>query len=331
MLHKDLNRRRFMNLVALSAAFPTIAAAKANSHHYTWRGTVMGAQAELTFYGTNKTKALEATRRCREEIDRLENIFSLFREHSEISSLNKEGHLPAASHDLRRLINASRYLHHTTKGKFDITVQPLWRLYADWFAKHPGDDGPPDELVKQKKAIIGFEKMRIEGAKITLAKGQAITFNGIAQGYITDQIKDLLRRAGWEHILVDLGEYYALDKKPGGSAFKILLAGTCLDVSLKNQALGSSAGSGFSFPSRRHQHTHLLDPQTAQSPHLWKSLHVRHASTTMADGFSTALSAMSPAEIIDCLARLPRSPEHLALTVWAVNHSNEVKRFYSRS
>ena len=44
----------------------------------------------------------------------------------------------------------------------------------------------------------------------------AITLNGIAQGYITDKVGDLLRAAGFEHVLVNMGEQLAIGPKWSG-------------------------------------------------------------------------------------------------------------------
>ncbi|GLI92757.1 hypothetical protein LMG27198_17490 [Methylocystis echinoides] len=49
----------------------------------------------------------------------------------------------------------------------------------------------------------------------------ALTLNGIAQGYITDRVCDLLRREGVGHTMVDMGELRALDVRPDGSLWRV--------------------------------------------------------------------------------------------------------------
>nr|WP_253286117.1 FAD:protein FMN transferase [Ruegeria sp. HKCCD6157] len=40
-------------------------------------------------------------------------------------------------------------------------------------------------------------------------QGLALTQNGIAQGFAADLVVRALRKAGWESVLVNIGEYYA--------------------------------------------------------------------------------------------------------------------------
>ena len=54
----------------------------------------------------------------------------------------------------------------------------------------------------------------------TSPPGMAITLNGIAQGYITDRVADLLRNEGFDQAMVDLGEWRALGSHPDGRPWR---------------------------------------------------------------------------------------------------------------
>ena len=69
----------------------------------------------------------------RAEVDRLNGIFSLFRDDSEISRLNRDGYLDNPSWELRDQLTAGRQFSELSDGAFDISVQPLWQLYAAHF------------------------------------------------------------------------------------------------------------------------------------------------------------------------------------------------------
>ena len=51
--------------------------------------------------------------------------------------------------------------------------------------------------------------------------GMAVTLNGIAQGYITDRVADLLAQNGLEHVLVDLDELRALGPRADGTPWPV--------------------------------------------------------------------------------------------------------------
>jgi len=303
MKSNSVSRRRALTIIAAASAFPTAAAARNHRERLTWRGSVMGADASMTFYTASRDKALEAVDSCLAEVDRLENIFSLYRAHSEISVLNRLGKLNSASHDMRRLLGLSRSIGNLTGGAFDPTVQPIWRLNANWFTAHPGSSGPSPKDLAQACGPVDYRRIGIENARVVLGSGQAITLNGIAQGYITDRIADVLCADGWTNLLLNLGEYRAIAARPDGTPFRVGLAGNGATVSLTDRALATSAGTGFVFPSHSQDHTHLIDPKTGRSPGTWASVHVRHSSAAMADGLSTAFSSMTADEIMKTIER----------------------------
>lgn len=319
---RPISRRRALTIIAAAGALPVLAGARSSlarpASNFTWRGTVMGADASMTFYDASRGRAQESLHRCLAEVHRLEDIFSLSRAHSEICQLNRHGIVDGASQDLRRLLALSRNISHLTGGAFDPSVQPIWRLNADWFAAHPGSAGPPLQDITQARRLIDYRAIRINNGAIHLGHGQSITLNGIAQGYITDRIADLLRAEGWNNLLLDLGEYRTLDGKADGAPFRISLAGSACTVPLANMALASSAASGFVFPSPLRNHSHLVDPRSGRSPGHWRAIHVRHRSAAVADGLSTACSAMTADEIAKTVKAIA------GISVWAQSHDGRM-------
>src|SRR5678810_1170021 len=85
-------RRRFLRVVAAAAGLPlVIATARATAPKarlHTWHGEVLGALSELSLWHPDAAFARRTIARVCREIDRLEQIFSLYRPSSEISRLN---------------------------------------------------------------------------------------------------------------------------------------------------------------------------------------------------------------------------------------------------
>ena len=105
---------------------------------FRWRGDVLGAAAEIALWHGNETVARGAIRGVESEIARLRRVFSLADAASEISRLNRDGELAAPSRELRELIETSQWLGDLSEGAFDISVQPLWRLYEEHFWSKTG-------------------------------------------------------------------------------------------------------------------------------------------------------------------------------------------------
>src|SRR5262245_24989814 len=105
-------RRRFLRVVAAVAGLPPIIAAvratasKAQLH--SWQGDVLGALSELTLWHPDAAFAQRTILRVRQEIERFERIFSLYRADSEISRLNEAGKLRKPSRELRKLVEESQ-------------------------------------------------------------------------------------------------------------------------------------------------------------------------------------------------------------------------------
>src|SRR3977135_3552389 len=101
-------RSRFLRVVAAVAGLPPIIAAvratapKAQSH--SWHGEVLGALSELSLWHPDAAFARRTILRVRQEIERFERIFSLYRRDSEISRLNDAGKLIRPSPELRNLV-----------------------------------------------------------------------------------------------------------------------------------------------------------------------------------------------------------------------------------
>jgi FAD:protein FMN transferase len=196
--------------------------------------------------------------------------------------------------DLLRLMSETAVMHRLTGGAFDPTVQPLWNLYASHFS---GDavGGPAPGAIAAALASTGWSRVRFDETRVALSPGMALTFNGIAQGYITDSVCDLLRRQGVEHTMVDMGELRALDTRPDGQPWRVGLLTAkremARSIEISSRAVATSAGAATVF-DQAGQFTHLFDPRTGSARPLWSSVSVVANTATQADGLSTAFSIL---------------------------------------
>src|SRR5512138_871183 len=252
-------RRRFLRVVAAGAGLPpiiaTLRATAPKARVHSWHGEVLGALSELTLWHPDAAFARRTILRVRQEIERFERIFSLYRRDSEISRLNEAGKLLKPSPELRKLIEESQRLGELSGGAFDISVQPLWRLYEAHFWSRT--DIQQDIAARARDVahtVVDFRRVESGASALRFARaGMAITLNGIAQGYISDAIADMLRNEGFESAVVDLGEYRAIGRHPDGRAWRIGIrdgtdfVGIDRMVDLEDMALAVSGGYGTTF------------------------------------------------------------------------------------
>lgn len=282
-----IGRRRLLHLLAAGAAVPLLSGA--DTPLYEWRGQALGAQARMQLVHGDAATARRAVAACLDEIARLEHVFSLFEPASELSRLNRDGRLATASHDLRVVLAEAARISVLSGGAFDVTVQPLWQALARHFAASPGVV-PERRVIDDALARVDFRQLDVDGARIGFRRrGMAATLNGIAQGYITDRLADLLRDMGFERVLIEAGEIYALAPRNGQPPWGV--AGSGRRLRLANRAVATSSGPAIPFePSGRYNH--LLDPRTGASPACYASVTVVADTAMRADALSTALSLL---------------------------------------
>ncbi|UEM03441.1 FAD:protein FMN transferase [Skermanella rosea] len=300
-----LSRRRFLNLAAGVAAMGLmpLPASMASPLLRRWRGAALGGPASIAVHHPNPEEADRLIERCVAEIGRLESIFSLYRPDSALCRLNREGHLDGPPSDLVVLLSDCVRFSRLTGGAFDVTVQPLWQLYADHFSRaDAAAEGPGRNAVERVLDLVGYDGLLIEADRVVFAKkGMAITLNGIAQGFITDRIAEILRSGGCDSVLADLGEIRAVGTHPNGRAWQVGLTDPretgriARKLDIKDQAVATSAATGFQFdPNGRFYH--LLDPATGTSAGRYAGVSVVAHDATTADALSTALTLMPMTE-----------------------------------
>ncbi|MCK4713875.1 MAG: FAD:protein FMN transferase, partial [Marinosulfonomonas sp.] len=284
-------RRRVLTILAGAAALPVLGA-KAQANVARWQGIALGANAQIVLDHPNAEQLIA---KAVTEIHRLEGIFSLYQNESQLSRLNRDGALVDPAFEMVELLSACTGLHARTKGAFDPTVQALWALYAK------GASTGATLTVQQISGaleVTGWNYVRYSASNISFDRpGVMITLNGIAQGYIADKIAALLRREGVENVLVNTGEIAAVGHAPNGDAWPVKL-GTAdgPDLPLRNMSVATSSPLGTTFDDTGST-GHILDPRNGYPGGRWRQISVVCHSAALADGLSTAFCLMSKAEI----------------------------------
>jgi len=292
------SRRRFISIVAGGVALAADGRhAAAREQAYRWRGRALGAEAEIILHHSARGRARELVSAAVAEIERLEKQFSLYRPESALVQLNSAGCLNHPSHDMLKLLGHCHQFGVLTSGAFDVSIQPLWKLYADHFRSPNADpSGPGGDAIRQALRAVDFRAIDFHLGAVVLNKpGMALTFNGIAQGYITDSVADIFRAAGVANVLVNLGEFQALGfNQQAQRPWRVGVSGGALPAfRLADRALATSAPRG-TLLDQLGNHLHLIDPETGKSAEHVQSVSVTAPTAVAADALSTAISVISP-------------------------------------
>jgi len=315
-----LTRRRFIRISAAAAGLGPLSVGRpvrAEAAPVTWRGTMLGAVATMEIHDEDRLRAERLIALACAEARRLERLFSLYLDDSALVQLNRTGILVDPAPEMIELLSISQHYSKLTGGLFDVTVQPLWDLYASHFSRRDADPaGPAPAARASPLGRVGCNRLSVRRDRIAIPRGMAVTLNGIAQGYVTDKVVDLLRAHGISHSLVDMGEARAIGSRPDGHPWDIGIADPDIVDRMKtvlpivDRAVSTSGGYGFRFDSRAH-FNHLFDPRTGGCALRYRSVTAVSRSATAADALSTAFSLMQEDEIRTLLPRVDIDRVHL--------------------
>ncbi len=258
---------------------------------------LMGTVVKVTIIGEDSAAAEAAAAASLGRMTELEALLSRYRPDSELSRLNTNGYLPAASPPLLHLIEQSRQLSEKSDGAFDISVYPLLDLYQ---AHQQQGKLPSAEAVASILPLINYKNIHVDGQTIRLGKsGMILTLDGIGKGYIVDEGTAELRRRGFVNMMVEAGGdlmaagakdhelSWRVGIRPPRPAMEPLQTG----LRLANQAAATSGDYFQAYTADLHHH-HILDPRTGYSNPELASVTVTAPSAMLADGLATAVMVL---------------------------------------
>lgn len=258
----------------------------------------MDTYMTLAAYGDSADEALTAASR---EINRLEATLSRTIDTSDISRLNA-GETVVVQPETRALLERALTLSDETGGTFDMTVAPLVAL---WGITSDAPRVPSQEEIDALLPLVGGEHVHMDDA-VTLDTGCAVDLGGIAKGYASQQVADILRAHGVTSAVVSLGgNVYVCGSKPDGTPWNVGIqdpagSGYAAMVSLTDRFAVTSGGYQRYFEAEDGTvYRHILDPRTgrpADSDLL--SVTIISDDGTAADAYSTALYVMGEQEAV---------------------------------
>lgn len=304
-----ISRRKFLVTATAAGTACGLGAIIANGDaapSHVWRGAALGGEARVALYGVDSDAATQALDAVAREIERLEDIFSLHRETSELSRLNAQGQLQGASRDLVEVLRAASHWRKKTEGAFNPLVQTMWTAAV--------------RSADISRVMLDAVQGEISIAdQLALPDQSLVTLNGIAQGRIADRITERLRDFGFDNVVIDAGELRIPGRPPRAVGIPALKSA----ISVCEVAIATSEPKALIFDPLTFRH-HLLDPRTGQSPRHWESISVLAPSAEMADALSTAFAILPHDAVGDLVATLGD------VAVFGADAQGRVRKFGNR-
>ncbi len=314
-----MSRRRFLRIVAMAGAGIALPLAYRRAvARVSETQILMGTVVNLTIVtrvGQQKV-AEQAIAACLAEMARLEGLLSRFKADSELTRLNLDGELEAASPALLAILRQSRVISQLSDGAFDITVEPVLDLFRRAHSRQLAM--PTPQAIAAALARVGWERIRISDSRVWFAEpGMAITLDGVAKGYIVDAGVAELRARGFCNLLVEAGgDLLAAGSRAGVQPWQLGIQGppargeVVARFTLSDRAAATSGDYEHPFTADRRLH-HVIDPRTGVSPLTLASATVLAPTVCLADALSTAVMVLGPDQGLPFLKHFPACEAHL--------------------
>ena len=264
----------------------------------------MGVSLRIVLYAENEEAANRAAMAAMARVRELNGILSDYDAKSELNRLGRSAgqrRYVAVGDDLWRVLRRAGQVAAQSDGAFDMTVGPYVRLW-----RRAGKTGslPTDGELEKARSAVGYRHVlfdeRCQAVALT-RPDMRLDLGGIAKGYAADEALAVLRTAGIDRALVDLGGDIALgEAPPGRQGWKIGIAPWKADARpsrflLVRRASVATSGDAWQFVEiAGRRYSHIIDPRTGRGLTERISVTVVAPDGTTADSLASAVSVLGP-------------------------------------
>lgn len=267
----------------------------------------MGTRFNLVLTNTGKEAGEEVFNEVRQELNRIENKLSYFRQDSIISHINNLASEKPLLVDKETftILEDCKGFFMATQGTFDISVRPLLEYLRKGNVNL--------ELLDKIRKNVGFDKIYLDADQQSVSLKNSIIkldLGGYGKGYALFRINNILEQHGFANGLVSFGDSSILAKghHPHGGHWPIGISNpfdttqNLYSFNLKDQSLsvsGNTLNQGVSDKS------HIIRTEEGQLNLETVLYAVSSPSATEAEVLSTALMASNEDQLKALLTAFP--------------------------
>ncbi len=280
---------------------------------------IMGTVFEVTVAGMSEEEAGPLIERALDEIARLEDVLSEWRDDSEVSAINRaagNGRPIPVGPDTLRVVTAGVEASRWSDGAFDLSWAALRGLYTF----QPGERRvPPIADVRARLPLGRWQDILVDeqASTVRLAReGMAIGTGGIGKGYALDRAGAILSAGGAESYMLYGGGQGQVHGMRGDRPWRVGVQHPRqpeVYIGFLEATEGSISTSGdyehaFVDEEGRHWH-HIIDLSTGLPARRSMQVTILAPEGVYADALSTAAFILGPERALAMLAEVPGHPE----------------------
>jgi thiamine biosynthesis lipoprotein len=275
----------------------------------------MGTTFSLYIYAGGSEEADAEAAPVFDEIDRIEDLLSNYRESSELSRINRLASTQTVTIDPETFEFLADSLHWSARsdGAFDITVGKLMKAWG--FFRKSGRIPTEAEFAALREQT-GWKKVELSSSSRTVrftATGIELDPGGIGKGFAVDKAVAILRAEHVSAAMLSAGSstIYALGAPPGQDGWKIVVPdpldakNVISTVTLKDTSLSSASCAEKHFILQGHLYCHIMNPETLRPVEGMLQVTIIDPSATNSDALSNVLFVKNPGDSAKIVQSLP--------------------------
>jgi len=296
----------------------------ASAQLYTYRHAAMGTEFTVYLYASSETEAQSASSAVFDEVDRIEQELSNYRDTSELSRIDREAALAPTTTDPETFSFLAQSLHwsQASDGAFDITVGPLMKSWG--FFRSTGRIPTAADLARIRP-LVGYQNLELDPATRSVhfrVPGVDLDPGGIGKGFAVDAAVAILRAHHISAALLSAGSstLYGLGHPPGQPGWRVVIpaatpnAPPVSTVLLRDTSLSTANCNEKHFTADGHLYCHIMDPRTLRPVEGRLQVSVIDASATTSDALSNVLFVDTPTQSLAFLRHEAPNARALILT-----------------
>ncbi len=304
------------------------------AHHHPLK--LMGCGFVLTAVDRSPQRAWDAIRAAEQEIIRIEQLISSWKDDSETAEINANAGKKAVqvSKELFDLIARSIKVSEITGGAFDISGT-LARYY--WNFNNEVNQMLSEAKIIELRDRINYRLIELDSDKQTVflqKERMKIGFGGIGKGYAAHRAKQMMQSMGIQSGLINAsGDLACWGTPPKREDWSINIPNpskrdeSLLRLFIPNGAVVTSGSSEHYTIIDGAHYSHIIDPRTGRPVKETKSVSVICPNPELADALATAISVMGAEAGIKLINRLNGIECIVIEADNTIHYSNYLKSF----
>lgn len=271
------------------------------------QGQVFGTAVEISIYGETRARAQQWSARVLEEFNRLHRTYHAWQP-SALTALNEHiarGERYQGDAEMVYLLKAATLLAERADNTFNPAIGHLIRLWGFQSEQVPDRVPAAADIRHWVEADPRMSDLRYDGTTIwSVNRAVMLDFGGWVKGYALDRAAYILRGAGIDNALINIGGNILALGQAGERPWHVGIQdprrqGTVAQIDLHDgEAIGTSGDYRRYFMAGGRRRSHVIDPRDGESVDEVAAVTIivrgGEAAGLRSDGYSKPLFIVGP-------------------------------------